>query len=82
MNGFKRISFLSLFLAAVWLKALGIEDSYIQRLLEARPEVLPIAPGLVVTTAGSLYAIYDGIKKALAERKAKQDSLASIRRFM
>lgn len=82
MNGFKRVSFLSLFLAAVWLKALGVEDPYILKLLEAKPDVLPVAPGLVVASIGALYSIYDGIKKAVAERRAKRDALADIRRFL
>lgn len=87
LDGYKRVIVLGLFILVAWLKASGTGDysgslGFVLRVLDWSPEASPVPASVVALTVGGLYAIYDGIKKALAEKKAKQDSIDSIRRFM
>lgn len=87
LDGYKRIVVLALFIVVSVLKTSGVGDyegtlGFILRLLDFRPELSPVPLSVIAGTVAGIFAIIDGIKKALAERKAKQDDLISIRRFL
>lgn len=87
VDGYKRVILLAAFLVVAWLKAAGVGDyapavEVLMRMLDWSPEALPVPAALIASTVAGAFAIVDGVKKALAERRLKDAiTRAEIRRF-